>query len=456
MISRLTSEARIPSWPIEMPSDTVIVPNSSGKPPARCTPSLAALGQPVERHVARGDLVPRRRDADLRLGEVVVGHADGAQHPARGGLLDPVGDVAAAGLEVVRGGGLRHRWPPAVRVGGQSAAAPAGALQRLRRRPPASAGRARAERWRSAGPERGSRTPGSPTSARVGTNWPANAVQGRPLTGLERDIPGQNVPTRASTPRCATPPEWGLALTGPKRLAGIPGMPKGPHHPVRALRVAPCWSVVTAAAAGPAGLGETAVAAGGRLAALELVAPRSERRTSSAACSGTSTSESRSGISIAPMSRPVRLDSPAIAPTRSCGRTPSRGRRRRTAARRARSAGASPRRAARRADAGAGRAPGAVRRGDDAGSPRRRRRAPAASWASFTAASGDLHRGRTRRPARRHARTASSCVLERHRALEQADRSASRVRASRRARRSATVGTFSTVIGCAGRPARSS
>jgi len=28
--SRLTSEARMPSWPIEMPSETVIVPNSSG------------------------------------------------------------------------------------------------------------------------------------------------------------------------------------------------------------------------------------------------------------------------------------------------------------------------------------------------------------------------------------------------------------------------------------------
>ena len=30
MTSRETSEARMPSWPIEMPSDTEIVPNSSG------------------------------------------------------------------------------------------------------------------------------------------------------------------------------------------------------------------------------------------------------------------------------------------------------------------------------------------------------------------------------------------------------------------------------------------
>ena len=40
MTSRDTSEARMPSWPMEMPSDTVMVPNSSGKPPAARTPSL--------------------------------------------------------------------------------------------------------------------------------------------------------------------------------------------------------------------------------------------------------------------------------------------------------------------------------------------------------------------------------------------------------------------------------
>ena len=39
--SRETSDARIPSWPIEMPSLTVIVPNSRGKPPASRTPTLA-------------------------------------------------------------------------------------------------------------------------------------------------------------------------------------------------------------------------------------------------------------------------------------------------------------------------------------------------------------------------------------------------------------------------------
>ena len=43
MISRLTSEARIPSWPIEMPSDTAMVMNSIGNPPASRTPTLDRL-----------------------------------------------------------------------------------------------------------------------------------------------------------------------------------------------------------------------------------------------------------------------------------------------------------------------------------------------------------------------------------------------------------------------------
>ena len=42
MTSRLTSEARIPSWPIEIASDTAMVVNSTGTPPAARAPSLAA------------------------------------------------------------------------------------------------------------------------------------------------------------------------------------------------------------------------------------------------------------------------------------------------------------------------------------------------------------------------------------------------------------------------------
>ena len=43
MISRLTSEARMPSWPIEMPSLTAMVMNSNGNPPAARTPSFDRL-----------------------------------------------------------------------------------------------------------------------------------------------------------------------------------------------------------------------------------------------------------------------------------------------------------------------------------------------------------------------------------------------------------------------------
>ena len=52
MISRLTSEARMPSWPIEMPSLTVIVPNSIGKPPESRTPrfTCSASARSVRLH----------------------------------------------------------------------------------------------------------------------------------------------------------------------------------------------------------------------------------------------------------------------------------------------------------------------------------------------------------------------------------------------------------------------
>ena len=43
MTSRETRLACIPSWPMEMPSETAMVVNSMGKPPAERTPSLARL-----------------------------------------------------------------------------------------------------------------------------------------------------------------------------------------------------------------------------------------------------------------------------------------------------------------------------------------------------------------------------------------------------------------------------
>ena len=66
MTSRDTSEACMPSWPIEMPSDTEIVPNSSGNPPASRTPSLArsASGRATGcRASPRSTTTPRRSGA---------------------------------------------------------------------------------------------------------------------------------------------------------------------------------------------------------------------------------------------------------------------------------------------------------------------------------------------------------------------------------------------------------
>ena len=110
MTSRETSEARMPSWPMEMPSETAMVMNSMGKPPAARTPSLDRLASRSSGHVARRDLVPRRGHADLGLVPVVVGHADGPQHGPGRGAGGPVGDLVAADLRAVGpGSGARGR-----------------------------------------------------------------------------------------------------------------------------------------------------------------------------------------------------------------------------------------------------------------------------------------------------------------------------------------------------------
>ena len=90
----------MPSWPIEMPSETEIVPNSSGTPPACRTPSLARFASRSSDRLHGRDLVPRRGDADLRLVPVVVGQADRAKHRARRRALVAIGDVSAARLSV--------------------------------------------------------------------------------------------------------------------------------------------------------------------------------------------------------------------------------------------------------------------------------------------------------------------------------------------------------------------
>src|SRR5699024_10640486 len=58
----------------------------------------------LQRHIAGGDLVPRGRDRDLRLHPVIVAHADGSQHAARGGGFEAVRDIAGPWFDVWRGG----------------------------------------------------------------------------------------------------------------------------------------------------------------------------------------------------------------------------------------------------------------------------------------------------------------------------------------------------------------
>ena len=139
MISRLTSDARIPSWPIEMPSDTAMVMNSSGNPPASRTPSFDRLASrssgmlqgvtsfhddatptcglsqsssviPTARSIARapgpvgpvGDLAAPRLDVDRCL---AVSSAMAGRLPARPDR--PQGDRSEPGLGAEeRGGGL--------------------------------------------------------------------------------------------------------------------------------------------------------------------------------------------------------------------------------------------------------------------------------------------------------------------------------------------------------------
>ena len=101
--SREISEARIPVVPIETPSETEIVLNSIGVPPAARMPVLDVPREHALVEVARHRLDPGRRDADERLREILVGEADRLQHRPRGRAVDAVGRAR-------RCGAWRDRW----------------------------------------------------------------------------------------------------------------------------------------------------------------------------------------------------------------------------------------------------------------------------------------------------------------------------------------------------------
>ena len=78
---------------------------------ARRPDALLDLHRQVALVVVAGHrLDPGRADADDRLGEVLIGEADGLEHGPRGGSVRPVQQDAAVLARVVGAGGIGHEW----------------------------------------------------------------------------------------------------------------------------------------------------------------------------------------------------------------------------------------------------------------------------------------------------------------------------------------------------------
>ena len=77
MTSRETSEYFMPSEPMEMPSETVMVLKMMALPPASLAPFSASQRQLVNVHVARRDHAPGGGDADDGFLEILRFEADG-------------------------------------------------------------------------------------------------------------------------------------------------------------------------------------------------------------------------------------------------------------------------------------------------------------------------------------------------------------------------------------------
>ena len=93
--SRLTSEDFMPSWPMAMPSVTVMVVNSRGVPPASFDALLHRLRLAAQGDVAGRGLVPAGGDADEGLVDLLLGQAHGVVVGAVRRAGRPLGDVAA-------------------------------------------------------------------------------------------------------------------------------------------------------------------------------------------------------------------------------------------------------------------------------------------------------------------------------------------------------------------------
>ena len=171
---------------------------------------LGALREAVEAQVAGGDLVPRARDADLRLVPVGVAHADGAEHSAGRHGLDAVGDDAAAGFDV--DASSRHVRGYACEVYsrvGPHASAPAGARAAARQSSGcfAHAHRTRRSRPRRPG-RRGRRGRARASASSSVTSSPAKSTAVAPARCAQRPrapspCPRGGTRTRRCCARCA-------------------------------------------------------------------------------------------------------------------------------------------------------------------------------------------------------------------------------------------------------------
>ena len=114
IVSRETSEARMPEVPIETPSDTAIVLNSIGVAPASRIPRLTCgasarwlrLHGIVSIHVVQTPTIGFARSSSVKPGRL--------QHRPRAGAIRAVGQRGAVtlrgiGRDVVRS---RHDWSP--------------------------------------------------------------------------------------------------------------------------------------------------------------------------------------------------------------------------------------------------------------------------------------------------------------------------------------------------------
>jgi len=82
--SRDINEARMPSLPIVIPSETAIELKSTGVPPAARIPAPYRNGELIKVHITRAHIGPCIENRDNRAFEILIIHACSAEHRPRG------------------------------------------------------------------------------------------------------------------------------------------------------------------------------------------------------------------------------------------------------------------------------------------------------------------------------------------------------------------------------------